>query len=341
MLASGGMPRFFFAVSALTRKSRMSLFFVLVAVVAADGAEGPVEWSDPAPLADESLLLDAAQVGGRVVVVGERGHVLVSDDEGGTWEQKRVPTRSMLTAVTVAGEAVWAVGHDAVVVRSADRGETWERQHFAPELESPLFDVWFENGTRGLAIGAYGLALATGDGGATWERREVDPQERHLNDLVEGTDGTLYVAAEYGGVFRSVDRGETWEIRNTPYSGSFFGALALPDGSALVFGLRGHVFRTRDQGGSWEPVETGTDATLLGGAVLPDGSVGIVGLGGAVLRSREGNPGFSVRKRPDRLGLADALPLSKGRWVLVGEGGVRVDAVPEAAPADGGGGRTR
>ena len=41
-----------------------------------------VESSEAAPLAVKSLLLDVARAGSRLVAVGDRGHVLLSDDEG-------------------------------------------------------------------------------------------------------------------------------------------------------------------------------------------------------------------------------------------------------------------
>src|SRR5687768_9473515 len=62
-----------------------------------DGANRPAEIE---PLAEGSLLLDLAFAGQRLVAVGERGHVMLSDDHGATWRQaKSVPTRVLLTAV--------------------------------------------------------------------------------------------------------------------------------------------------------------------------------------------------------------------------------------------------
>jgi photosystem II stability/assembly factor-like uncharacterized protein len=284
------------------------------------GGGAPIEWSQPAPRAMRSLLLDAVLVGDRIVTVGDRGHVVVSSDGTG-WSQVPVPTRSMLTAVAAAGAAVWAVGHDAVVVHSADGGLTWIRQHAAPERDAPLLDVWFGDARRGIAVGAYGLALATGDGGTTWREVAIDPEERHLNAVGAGPHGELYVAGENGAVFRSRDAGQTWSVAPTPYSGSLFGLLVLRDGALLVFGLRGHVLRSEDGAATWSAVDTGTDATLLGGAELPGGTVVIVGLSGTILASGDGGRRFTARNRPDRHALAAALPGPRGSLLLVGEDG--------------------
>ena len=57
------------------------------------------EYSTESAKASQSLLIDATHAGKRLVVVGDRGHILFSDDQGRTWTQARVPTRQWLTAV--------------------------------------------------------------------------------------------------------------------------------------------------------------------------------------------------------------------------------------------------
>ena len=129
------------------------------------------ESSEIAPLATKSLLLDAGFAGKRMVVVGERGHVLLSDDQGATWRQAKVPTRALLTAVYFHDDRLgWVVGHDEIILRSEDGGETWTRTHAAPDKEQPLLDVWFKDASTGFAFGAYGTILASTDGG----RSELD-----------------------------------------------------------------------------------------------------------------------------------------------------------------------
>ena len=80
-------------------------------------APSAAEWAELMPLIAESLLLDAAVAGGRVIAVGERGHVLVSNDQGRSWTQVEAPTRSTLTAVTAGDQRhLWqaTLGPEAV-----------------------------------------------------------------------------------------------------------------------------------------------------------------------------------------------------------------------------------
>ena len=308
------------------------MFVFLLGLLAPAGA-GAAEAVE-APLAVESLLLDGAVAGERVVVVGERGHILISDDDGASWTQAKVPTRVLLTAVHMHDERTgWAVGHDAVILRTGDGGETWTMVHQAPDEELPLLDVWFRDERTGFAVGAYGYFLATEDGGETWVARTISEDDFHLNALVPVVERSsesqpapsqrLYIAAEAGVAYRSEDAGKTWRELPSPYAGSWFGGLALDEKQVLLTGLRGHLFRSEDAGETWSQVPTDTHATLTGAVRLPSGSIVITGLEGSVLTSQDGGRSVSVRRLPSRKGISAALPLADGGVLLIGEFGVR------------------
>ena len=304
------------------RRLLPALVFCLLPFGAAS-AEPAVE----ARLASKSLLLDGASAGARLVVVGERGHVLVSDD-GLKWKQARVPVRSLLTAVHMHDKRVgWAVGHDAVILRTEDGGATWSVAHYAPKEERPLLDVWFRDELNGFAVGAYGFFLSTRDGGRTWKPRTIDKDDFHLNALVPAGPGRLFIAGEAGAIYRSDDGGDTWRKLPSPYAGSWFSALALDANRLLLLGLRGTMFRSGDGGESWTRVRTSTKATLTGALLVKPDLLLVTGLEGALLVSRDG--GRSVSTDPkfkpltSRLGISKALPLPDGRVLLLGEFGVK------------------
>ena len=276
-----------------------------------------------APLAIESLLLDAAVAGRRLVVVGERGHVLFSDDRGGTWKQARVPVRALLTAIHMRDSRTgFAVGHDAVILRTDDGAETWRIVHRAPEEDRPLLDIWFRDATAGFAIGAYGSFLSTDDGGRSWIPRVIGDDDYHLNALVPAGPARLFIAAEAGVLYRSDDNGRSWRKLSSPYSGSWFGALALDENRLLLAGLRGRLFLTADGGDSWTRVPTGVFATLTGAVRLRSGLILVTGLDGTLLVSRDGGRSASPVRSPTRRGISSALALGDG-VLLTGEFGVR------------------
>jgi photosystem II stability/assembly factor-like uncharacterized protein len=281
----------------------------------------------PSRLATESLLLDVATAGDRLVAVGEWGHVLLSDDAGASWRQARtVPTRVVLTGVCfVDAELGWAVGHDATVIHTRDGGETWQRQFLAPSEEVPLLTIWFADAGRGIAAGGFGLAFETQDGGRSWQRRQIAGSEEdpHLSHLFAGPGSVLMLAAEAGSAYRSDDGGAHWERVELPYPGSFWGGLTLESGAMLLFGMRGHAFRSEDAGRSWRPVETGTDQSLQGATQLSDGTLVMVGLGGALSISHDDGRSFSAHNDSDRTAFSAVAEGPADSLLLFGEAGVR------------------
>jgi photosystem II stability/assembly factor-like uncharacterized protein len=307
-----------------------------------DSANLPAEIE---PLASASLLLDLAMAGKRLVAVGERGHVLLSDDQGASWRQaKAVPTRTMLTGVFfVDADYGWAVGHDETILNTVDGGETWTRSHFAPEAQQPLLDLWFANRVSGIAVGAYGAYFTTNDGGRTWSgakfapaprvpagaasnaapsAEEEPPPDYHLNRIV-GVGNRLYIAAEGGQLYRSDDRGANWRALPSPYEGSFFGLVPIRGEGLLAFGLRGHLFRSADAGENWTALESHTTAMLTDGVAINDLRVIIGGLAGVLLVSGDAGETFTLTQQDDRKGVAALLPGPAGAVIVAGEGGVR------------------
>ncbi len=299
--------------------------FCLLAVVPLGAQdEEPPEYAVQAPLAAKSLLLDVTVVDGFLAAVGSRGHILLSEDQGESWRQAEVPTRSGLNAVHFHDRNLgWAVGHDGVIVRTQDGGTTWERVFWVPEDENPLMDVWFSNADEGFAIGAYGSFFETFDGGTTWTSRYISEDDFHLNQIVPAGGERLYIAAEAGLFYRSDDGGATWVDLLTPYEGSFFGVLPLEGDSVLAFGLRGHLFRSDDAGETWTELDTHTVSMLTNSLQLADGAIIITGLGGVVLVSHDGGQTFLLHQHGNRRGITAVTAATEETLVYVGEFGIR------------------
>ena len=311
-------------------------------VLAADStpADAPGNAGDSAVFALESakasrsLLLDVTHAGKRIVVVGDRGHILYSDDQGTTWTQAKVPTRQLLTAVYfVDDHHGWAVGHDAQILASSDGGATWSKQFEDLKREAPLLDVWFKDLSTGIAVGAYGAMLETTDGGQHWQDigdRLDNEDQYHLNGIAHVKDAGLFIVGEMGSMFRSADDGQTWEKLEGPYQGSLFGAVGTAQSDTLLaYGLRGNLFRSTDFGSTWQTIalqgERGPlEFSIANASLLPDNSIVLVGNGGSVMRSADDGESFTVANRSDRLSLAGVAEDDKGNLILVGQGGVHV-----------------
>ncbi len=292
------------------------------------GAPAQPKPAEILPKADRSVILDITNTGEGYVAVGERGHILLSAD-GKKWNQSPAPVRATLSAVFFMDTATgWAVGHDAAILKTTDGGKTWALQNWAPELEKPLLDVYFLDANRGIAIGAYGLYYNTTDGGSSWSRVENDvtAEEWHFNGIIRLGDGGLLIAGETGGIAHSKDEGATWTRLESPYEGTFFGALARGDKGALLFGLRGNVFTTEDvaaaKADSWQKLSIDTVQSFLGGTTLPDSSVLLVGVNGVVAKGDSSS--LTLLPNPVGVSLSAVVPAAGGGALAVGEKGTQV-----------------
>ncbi|SEG34963.1 WD40/YVTN/BNR-like repeat-containing protein, partial [Thauera chlorobenzoica] len=343
---------------------------------AAPAAAAPATTGQPVPdllelparadvRATSTVQLAVTRAGERLVSVGARGTVLLSDDGGASWRQARaVPASVALTDVCfVDDQRGWAVGHSGIVLHSRDGGETWVRQldgrqgaqaalEEARALEAagadgaerrlreaqamvedgpdkPLLGVHFADARRGWAVGAYGLALTTDDGGQSWQAfiaRLPNPRGKHLYQ-VRADGARLLIAGEQGALFRSDDGGASFAEVRTPYPGTFFGVLALGPDTLLAYGLRGNVWRSGDGGANWAQIALDQEITLTSGLRLADGAVVLADESGRLLRSDDQGRSFRALEAKAPNAVTALVQIEGGALVLSGARGLnRVDA---------------
>ncbi len=172
---------------------------------------------------------------------GTRGRVARTTDGGRTWAVQTVPTADSLDFrdIDAASDTrAWAMSagpaerHQAQIFRTDD-GATWTRQ-FTTSDSGVFFDaISFWDDLHGIVlsdpVGGRLLLLATNDGGSSWTRIPTDRAPAMLPGeaafAASGTclavQGTSNVWIATGGgprarVFRSTDRGRTWQVSDTP-----------------------------------------------------------------------------------------------------------------------------
>jgi len=317
----------------------------------------------PTRLASVTQSTALARVGERrVVAVGMRGLIIVSDDGGVTWRQVPAPVGSDLLAVRfVDARHGWAGGHDGVVLATNDGGDTWARlvdgrqagpllvdhftqlaatgdpraqrllrevrRNFENGPEMPVLDLWFEDTQRGWAVGPFGTAVGTVDGGRTWQswvERVDNPNMLHYH-AIRGIAGDVYMPSEQGTVFKLDRDRQRFVALQTGYAGSFFGIVGTRD-FVLAYGLRGTIYRSHDRGTTWERLATDLPATVTGATVLDDGRVLLVTQDGRVVVTADRGDSFQPL-RPARPTLfTDAVQVAPGTAIVSGLSGVQ--AVP-------------
>jgi len=324
--------------------------------------------SVPAVLSQAALLtpkalgaatLAVARAGDRLVAVGERGTVLLSDDHGASWRQAQVPVQASLTAVCFADARTgWAAGHLGVILRSDDAGASWHKQLDgvqAAELvkqaaqrtgdagamaqaqrlleegaDKPFFDLEFMDAQRGFAVGAYNLMFATTDGGKSWTAlgpRLPNPKNLHLYG-VRARGRTLVVAGEQGLLLRSSDGGASFSALASPYKGSFFGLLQTRGGALVAYGLRGTAYRSGDEGQHWDKLDTGVPMAVGAGLALPDGGFVLLSQAGDALLGAENGPALKRIPAREAVPVSGAALAADGTLVLASLRGMRRVQLP-------------
>src|SRR5881392_2872753 len=89
------------------------------------------------------------------------------------WLRSAVTTefgaRSVLTAITRAGDRLVAVGERGIVIFSDDHGGRWQQAKVPVSVT--LCAVRFIDKRQGWVVGHAGVVLATRDGGSSWSKQ--------------------------------------------------------------------------------------------------------------------------------------------------------------------------
>jgi photosystem II stability/assembly factor-like uncharacterized protein len=294
-------------------------------------------------------------VNARVAWIGGSGGACLRTVDGGqTWQVRAVPGAAALdfrglaafdkqTALLVsAGPAEQG---RARIYRTADGGETWQLVFQTQEKGVFLDGVAFWDARNGLVFGdpvdGKWYLLRTRDGGRTWQRLAPEnlppmlPNEAafaasNSSLIVQGRAGVFIATggADRTRVFISANRGEHWEVIDTPMPGS---------ATAGIYGLRfwdardgmgvggdfkrerdasDNVMLTSDAGRTWQKA-TATDPPGLKEAVirLPDTALLAVGPSGTGI-SRDSGRSW---RQADALAL-HAASCAKAQCWAVGNG---------------------
>lgn len=317
--------------------------------------------SDDLQYALGSRLLAVESAGQNLIAVGRRGHILLSQDGGESWQQQPVPVASdLVDSHFVTAQVGFAVGHDGLVLKSQDGGKTWEkvldgRQAAAligefrqanPDLsedalfeyerfesegsDKPFLTVHFTDERHGVVLGAFNFGFATNDGGQSWvpfSHRIENPMGYHLYAAFEH-QGVLHVAGEKGLLLRWDEASQRLAALQSPYDGSWFGALSLGE-NIVLFGLRGSAYFGSPEAG-WTSIELPTDDSFNAAMALSADSLLLLGQSGRVFRVRidRAQARYDELKSPG-MPLYDA-ELSGDAVVVVGARGVRQLSLEQA-----------
>jgi len=226
------------------------------------------------PLAAKSLMQAVTVAGNRIIAVGQRGHIVISSDGGATWKQSPVPVSSDLTA------------------------------------------VYFVDDKQGWAVGHDGVILHTSDGGEEWD---LQLEGLTANDLlVVAMDRK--VTAEHSSEEAKKLLAEAQRYKEQGADKPFLDVWFADSRNGCAVGAYNLIFCTTDGGWTWDSWFDRTENPKFFNlyAIRPAaGSVYIAGEGGLVLKLDQATQRFKAVS-PQYNGSLFGVTEAKGAVVVYG-----------------------
>jgi len=290
--------------------------------------------------ASKSILTDVISINGHTVAVGERGHIIYSEDKCRTWNQAQVPVSVTLTAVTFPTvEDGWAVGHDGIVLHTRDGGKTWEKQLDGNKINQlmltqiqQMFDVKSNeinmakeqnvvNRIEDLSMELEVLEFIKMDIESSVKEGPTKPLmglwfKNNLGGIVFGA---------YGMILRTTDGGITWfsilDSIDNPDGFHFYG-ITRSQNDLILVGEAGMIFRSQNWGKNWEKLPSPYEGSYFNVVGSPNCNFVVAfGMRGKIFFSQDQGDNWQASKTDNTSALYGGTMLSDGSVCLVSESG--------------------
>jgi photosystem II stability/assembly factor-like uncharacterized protein len=188
------------------------------------------------------------------LLVGTRGGIHVSEDDGDSWRSSvPIAGTNRTFKVAVSGDDTWFAGaYEAGIARSSDRGLTWLRINAGlPSII--VYSLTMVDGNI-LFAGLANTTYYSRDKGSTWLHAEgLDAINTYD---VHRVSSTRLLAETGSGLYASSDDGASW-TRIAATAISNVSALLVRDSASVLAAADGSLFRSSDQGETWERSDDG------------------------------------------------------------------------------------
>lgn len=310
------------------RCARTALNVALMACLALAGLTGCQSAADLSAVNAEAArpvqrydITQALAANGRTVVAGtQSGAVLVSADQGRSWQHQMLAGASLVGLAACPDGSFVGVDFFHKVWRADAAGTQWS----AVPLDKPRTPLAVSCDAQGRwwVAGTAATLAVSADRGATWQVSEL-AEDAQLTG-VQMVDARFGIATgEFGLIAVTTDGGATWSRRGKmPDEFYPYASLFVSPAEGWVSGLAGQILHTTDGGLSWTRQPNASQMPLYR-LFLHEGIPYGVGAGGTVARLDGGQwqPVAYPDPLPVFLGAAASLP-EQHALVIGGPGGL-------------------
>lgn len=197
-----------------------------------------------------------------IVVVGSHGLVLVSNDDGTSWQRQELSGwPGLIDVTTCANGNIAALSFEGDIWVSEDQGKIWQAHKLGSD-EAPQA-ISCDNANRLWVVGAFATIQSTDDLGLNWSVFSTG-EDIILNNIQFISDTEAFVSGEFGTLMKTTDSGQSWETLPPMREDFYPQDMYFEDSqTGWVIGLVGLVLHTTDGGQSWQQQETNTQVSLF------------------------------------------------------------------------------
>lgn len=156
---------------------------------------------------------DVAYFGSRVIIIGDYGKIVLSDNDGVDWRYIVSGTNENLNDLQMVNSKIgYLAGNSGSLWKTENGGDSWFPLQPAEKasLSSRPNRIYFFSSQVGYHYGI-GKMFKTIDGGKSWASVEYNTQLSVINDVVFTDKNTGFICGNSGLLARSTDGGESWQ----------------------------------------------------------------------------------------------------------------------------------
>jgi photosystem II stability/assembly factor-like uncharacterized protein len=233
--------------------------------------------------------------GSNIWVVGAKGLVSRSYNDGGNFEEKDLGLDVGLNDVFIRKNTIWIVGDAGTIIQSTDGGKSFGKRVYDASRRAhgqsktqylDLYSVEFEDEKRGFIVGDEGLILTTTDGGFSWDEQKSGVNEQLFHLSIRGKEG--WVVGTGGTILHTSDLGKNWYPQRAGIDADLNRVYLVTDKIGLITGDKGTLLRTDNAGATWQKIDVGVSEPLFGMSFIDKKTGWVVGYQGRVIRTYDG-----------------------------------------------------